>query len=96
MAKIICTFCNRKGNKSKEHIWPQWLQIELTGGTKSNFSGTHISFSSVSVVSKRNQSGKSLVFGAICEDCNTGWMSQLESRFKPIFKKLRLDYNLNT
>jgi len=94
MAKIICTFCNEKGNKSKEHIWPQWLQIELTGSTKSNFRGTHISLSGVRVVSERNQSGKSLVFGAICENCNTGWMSNLESEFNPIFKKIKLDYNL--
>lgn len=93
MKKIDCVFCEMNQEKAKEHIWPKWLQKEIVGNTKGNFSGTHISMSSVSVLSSRNQSGESLVFGNVCKSCNNGWMSTLETDFKRNFEKIKLDYN---
>lgn len=93
MAKKKCIFCNKISKRSKEHIWPKWLQKHLTGDTKSYYRGTHISFSTVSVISDRTQTGESLVFGSICEDCNNGWMSNLEVEFKKIFLQIESDYN---
>jgi hypothetical protein len=93
MKKIDCVFCEKNGEKAKEHIWPKWLQKEIIGSTKGNFSGTHISMSSVRVLSHRNQSGESLVFGNVCKYCNNGWMSNLEIDFKQCFEKIKLNYN---
>ncbi|MCL5130582.1 hypothetical protein [Algibacter sp. L4_22] len=92
MGKIICKFCNEKKDKSKEHIWPKWLQKHIVGNTKGNFRGSHILMSS-GVVSERNQSGESLVFGNICTDCNNGWMANLENEFRPIYLEIESDYS---
>ena len=93
MSKIKCTFCQEEGNRSKEHLWPKWLQKHLIGDTKSFFQGTHISYPTLSVVSDRVQSGKSLVFGSVCDTCNNGWMSDLENQFKALFLRIEKDYN---
>ncbi len=92
MGKIICKFCNEKKDKSKEHIWPKWLQNHIIGNTKGNFRGSHIVMTR-GVVSERNQSGESLVFGNICSDCNNGWMANLENEFRPVYKEIESDYS---
>jgi hypothetical protein len=92
MTKIICKFCNDKKDKSKEHIWPKWLQKYIIGNTKGNFRGTHIVFAR-GLRSERNQSGESLVFGNICSDCNNGWMAELENEFRPIYFNIESDYS---
>lgn len=93
MKKIDCVFCGNNREKSKEHIWPKWLQKKIAGKTIGKFSGTHISMSSVRVMSQRMQSGESLVFGNVCKDCNNGWMSILENDFKDCFVKIKKDYS---
>jgi hypothetical protein len=92
MGKIICKFCNEIKDKSKEHIWPKWLQKHIIGNTKGNFRGSHILMIR-GVVSERNQSGESLVFGNICSDCNNGWMADLENEFRPIYREIESDFS---
>jgi len=96
MSKIICCFCKKEGERAKEHIWPKWLQLELNSSTKKPHIGVHISVKGSHVISKRNQTGETLVFGKVCKKCNNGWMSNLEGQFKPIFLQLQKDNNLNS
>lgn len=92
MGKVTCRFCNTNGEKSKEHIWPRWLQKHLIGTTKSHFKGTHLGMP-FGTISERVQSGESLVYGNICANCNNGWMAELESKFRPIYLKIESDLN---
>ena len=86
MKKIVCIFCNQQKEKSKEHIWPRWLQKEIGHNEKTTYQGVHLS--PIYPKSIRVHSGESLVFGDICKDCNNGWMSTLEADCKPIIIKL--------
>ncbi len=92
MKKINCIFCGLENEKAKEHIWPRWLQIEIGGNTKGVFKGSHISLVSQTELSTRTQVGETLVFGSVCNVCNNGWMSKLESDCKPIIKLLLNDF----
>jgi len=81
----LCIFCRTPlsgKEKSKEHIFPKWLQkhlrIEKThlyqtlfrtnGGTENN----------------RKYTFNKHVSGLVCRDCNNGWMNRLEGKAKPL------------
>jgi hypothetical protein len=80
--KIVCIFCEQHKGKSKEHIWPKWLQYEIGGSKESYYQGVHLS--PIFPKSTRIHSGESLVYGHVCNECNNGWMSKLEAECKPI------------
>jgi hypothetical protein len=86
-----CAFCGQvltSKINSKEHVWPKWLQKRL-GVDNRQFEGIHTGIPwGIHTISTRVQSGNSLVLGAICTSCNSGWMSELESKIAPIFEKL--------
>jgi len=88
LKKVICIFCKEEKEKSKEHIWPKWLQIEVGGNTKGIYTGTYYSMINPFPHSTRKHVGDTLVLGDVCKDCNNGWMSKLEEDFKPILSKL--------
>lgn len=91
MKKVFCIFCREEKEKSKEHIWPRWLQIEIGGSTKGIHVGTHFQMINPYNHNTRKQSGESLVYGGVCKDCNNGWMSSLEAEFKPTLINLLAD-----
>lgn len=91
MKEIVCVFCNGRKAKSKEHIWPRWLQDEIGGTEKSVYQGVHLT--PIFPKSIRTHSGESLVFGHVCNECNNGWMSTLENECKPILIKILTDRN---
>ncbi len=71
-----CVFCG--GTKlSKEHIFAQWLLKELNIYEKT-VEQTHVNVFG-SPMSNRKHAFSRLVNGLVCEECNNGWMSQLES-----------------
>ena len=84
MTNTHCIFCGNYREKSKEHILPKWLQVELMGSTKGPFAGTHIIFPWPTPVDERKHSGESLVFGNVCKSCNNGWMNDFEVEAKPL------------
>ena len=92
MKEVICKFCDCKKEKSKEHIWPRWLQKNIIGNTKGKFRGSHLALTR-GIISERLQSGESLVFGDICLDCNNGWMADLENEFRYIYLKIQANKN---
>lgn len=86
MMSSKCIFCGQplgKVIKSKEHVFPVWLLRQL------DISDTEITetwFSSLGFTkSQRSHSFGSILLGSICRSCNSGWMSMLEQRIKPIF-----------
>ncbi|OFY09302.1 MAG: hypothetical protein A2X05_12710 [Bacteroidetes bacterium GWE2_41_25] len=86
MKEIVCIFCQKQKEKSKEHIWPRWLQTLIGGTEQSFYQGVHLS--PIFPISTRIHSGESLVYGHVCNECNNGWMSKLEAECKPLIIKL--------
>lgn len=86
-----CAFCGQiltGKTKSKEHVWPKWLQKRLDV-EKLLFEGIHSGIPwGVRTISSRTQSTNSIVLGGVCVTCNNGWMSELEVKVAPIFEKL--------
>lgn len=87
-----CIFCGKKGNKSKEHLWPEWMHEYLP----SVGDGSHVRESNSfqwkqpidEMMLKRQGHLFTTKFRVVCKDCNSGWMSRLEESVKPIFLKM--------
>lgn len=82
-AKRACVFCGG-GPLTKEHGMPKWIDHVLKGG---QIWQTHLRGEVVDAVGRYNRQERGhrkTVSGnevrAFCKSCNTGWMSQLESR----------------
>jgi hypothetical protein len=79
-----CIFCGSSKKKTNEHIFPAWLQRHLgIAGDKLN----------ITFYSENPQMMRSLTYGKhlnglVCEQCNGGWMSQLEAVTKPLLIEL--------
>lgn len=76
MRRVVCVFCRQERKRGKEHVWPQWLQEQVEGGTALRHE-THCTLAGTRVT-RRTLQNKSLVLGDVCEHCNSGWMSELE------------------
>ncbi len=85
-----CIFCGSRKKRSKEHVWPDWMREyfpKMEG--QSHNRETHTFRWETALGSKRvKRQGhlSTLKIRAVCEECNSGWMSQLESETKPILK----------
>jgi len=73
-----CAFCPEIAELTGEHIWSDWIGKELGIKkfliTQTFADGTHRSYP------KKKLNVKARV---VCGDCNSGWMSRLESATKP-------------
>src|SRR5580658_1325364 len=79
-----CIFCNNQA-KTKEHLWPAWT---LENRPKK-----------VPFKQTRGKGPATYFCGeveakCVCEQCNTGWMSALEERIKPILGPLMADFSI--
>ena len=83
-----CIFCNRPGKKTKEHLWPVWMHPYLSRqGELKHKRGQLTSLLGEEVSSKyleRQGHLSSIRLRVVCKICNSGWMSRLESKTKPI------------
>ncbi|VUD66818.1 hypothetical protein TDB9533_03705 [Thalassocella blandensis] len=99
-----CCFCGIKctnSNRAKEHIIPDHIQkryglpkLEINNShsriVKNDFAGGHISI----YEPERRMTFSGFLAGAVCENCNNGWMSNLEKSVIPFIYELaeaRLD-----
>ena len=84
-----CICCTRElsGNKSREHVIPQWLLQEI-GLEEETFYQKVIRKSDEQVVDKRQHAASAFVLGGVCTSCNNGWMSDLENRARPLLHSL--------
>ncbi|MBI5930366.1 MAG: hypothetical protein HY862_13735 [Chloroflexi bacterium] len=79
-----CIFCGSDGKLSNEHIFPAWLQAHL---------GIEKEKLEIAFYSEDPQTVRSLVYGShlnghVCQNCNNGWMSQLELAASPLLKEM--------
>lgn len=94
----VCIFCGRTP-LTKEHVWPNWLKNVLEEDD-SNTRGNYLintDFLDNNVIEitpnyiKRNGKTLNHTLKIVCEDCNNNWMSQIESKAKPILESLILN-----
>lgn len=83
MKQKTCIFCNQtiSGQKSKEHIIPQWA-LDYFKIRNTKITPTHFSSGGSVIKSVRKHTLNNLVSGKICQQCNNGWMSKLEYSVK--------------
>jgi len=80
-----CVFCGdslRGQRKSREHIFPKWLQAHLGLSEEQLHHTLYTKRGEIDHV--RSLPFLSHVSGLVCEQCNTGWMSELEGQAKPL------------
>lgn len=91
-----CVYCGRF-DVTKQHVWPDWLVSVLPRDESSN-SQQLIDISSPTagltvirpqVVIRRGDPGARKIRN-VCGQCNSGWMSRLESAAKPLLTELIL------
>jgi hypothetical protein len=74
-------FCGGDGRRSREHVIPQWFSALLPPGVRVDIGrGSERGAARQS----RTQTGVQIITKAVCEDCNTGWMSELEARVRAV------------
>lgn len=100
-----CPFCGGLGTQTGEHVWAQWMHdtpgalalLEGTHGERMRYeqSRLHLGadgrYEHERVVSRHVAKWLPNVKVKVCETCNTGWMSALESSAKAILSPLVLE-----
>lgn len=83
-----CYFCQKafSSDRTREHAVPQWLLRYLNVASEP-IRQTHVAVFG-SEISSRQLRAKNVVLGGVCESCNGGWLSQLESQAMPLIKDL--------
>jgi hypothetical protein len=96
MPQRKCIFCGEggtPGNKmSEEHIWPEWMHPSLLphiSSTNTTAGRFRMRLSGVITESKTRQ-GRIFTkrYKLVCQNCNSRWMSGLETDVKPILLPL--------
>jgi hypothetical protein len=91
----ICIYCGNQGT-SKEHVWPRWIRyhaVKVMKISPANFqtylaTNEHIGAEPVQKLRKKGNSRLTLTINHPCEECNTGWMHDLEDAAIPIVKPM--------
>jgi hypothetical protein len=82
-----CIFCDGNAETS-EHAWPVWL-IEALGGTV-----TKAEAWLGPGAEPKEWAGAPVKVRCVCFQCNNGWMSNLESRVRPLIGAMMQDFTL--
>jgi hypothetical protein len=97
---LSCAFCGRPWSvvpRSKEHIWPRWIRKHATDFAPGHFDhalGFGLDEKQKAFVESQTVTRfhKSSILTAqtreVCEPCNNGWMSTLETQAEPLFLRL--------
>lgn len=90
-----CIFCkNGESFKKKEHIFPKWISEELNYKTQPQpfFETKFKEIKDIEIKSDSRMFAKfnfnNFLSPYICDDCNGGWMCNLEGTLKPILVPL--------
>jgi hypothetical protein len=80
-----CVFCGSNSKLTLEHAWPQWLATVRPDLAKNKTS-------SVGAVGEPHENRPHGPFGikvrCVCEKCNAGWMSDIETIVQPILTRM--------
>src|SRR5437588_10121648 len=83
-AKPVCAFCRSDKKLTGEHVWPDWTQPYLAS---SEGKGTHrrtvLRYGKEPEMREWRDDPATSKVNDVCEKCNTGWMSDLETAAKP-------------
>jgi len=87
-----CIFCPGT-HMSKEHFWSTWSNPMLPKFKVNAYVEEHLSHTRKTVLVKREirtrpGSASSKKLRVVCEDCNNGWMNQVEDLARPILEPL--------
>lgn len=84
---MFCRSPLNGGRRSKEHVIPAWLLLARgLSGIRLERVRKDANFKTKNVRGAHFVNG--IRYGRVCEKCNTGWMSKLEDRAKPILLRL--------
>ena len=90
-----CIFCGRKGNMSKQHIWPEWmssvLPIKLPRTLHTLMRPDYDFLPGYFQQKVSNGHPGTQKLRKVCRSCNSGWVNVLETKMRPIFTKLALN-----
>lgn len=97
-----CVWCGSPAN-SKEHVYPQWLQ-NFDGPSDYIAKNGHYQDARPQLIVRTDPDGRLVEYPAVrakkepilhqvkvravCQECNSGWMSRLETKTKPIVRRL--------
>src|SRR5438128_11537493 len=88
--KRRCVFCG--GDRiDSEHVFPKWL-TRLTDEVLKLRGESHHPWLIVRAQKQRKAFSLDMTAKWVCEDCNSGWMSDLESKAEPIPTPMILGY----
>ena len=79
-----CIFCAKEGKQTREHVIPQWLASYLGDDVGLDTSLWKRSGNSVERGRTLSRRQTDLVLRRVCTECNSGWMSRLESEARPM------------
>jgi hypothetical protein len=87
--KDTCAYCGKPAKLTKEHIWGKWSAKHLDPPTRG---GVHLVRLNTPEVKKGAQHGRgptrSRTLRIACDDCNGGWMKDVNERAKPTLVRL--------
>lgn len=85
VSQRACVWCGHRlaGSRAKEHVVPDWLLRHLNVGSET-VEATIAATADENVVSVRRHMLDAMREGRVCEECNCGWMSDLEQAAKPV------------
>jgi hypothetical protein len=84
-----CAFCPATSNFTGEHLWSNWINAVLPPTIRCSFKRVDTQSKKESVFTKEELS---LTANVVCEECNSGWMSRVDSQeAKPSLKYLISD-----
>ncbi len=84
-----CIFCNSPltGVRAEEHVIPRWL-MEYLEITDDQLYLAVAHSEDDTIVKDRTHVAGNFVEGRVCEDCNNGWMNDLEKQARELLKPL--------
>jgi hypothetical protein len=84
-----CIFCDSplRGIRAEEHVIPRWL-MDYLGVTDDQLYLAVAHSLDDTIVRDRTHVAGNFVEGRVCENCNNGWMNDLEKQTKELLKPL--------
>lgn len=78
-----------QAGRAKEDVIPKWLLAHLGLDKRHDLiASSHLSDMGTPLKGPRIQGSHTILQGAVCSDCNNGWMSDLETQAKPLITKM--------
>jgi hypothetical protein len=84
--RILCVFCDTRGERAREDIVSQWIARELQPPDRSTVLVQTLKYMGSELLHRRtNRWGSFATYKAkhVCKTCNEGWMSRLDMSAKP-------------